>query len=113
MTFIYAFDAKTGMSSVTPDSRGHGSVSETVRVEHGSDGPSPSRAVIEAVADAASVDPVDLADEAGIVLYDHVDLDALDVLVSGTAEATVNVSLSVADYDVSVDATAVVVEPTG
>lgn len=97
------------MSTVTADAPDRRSLSESVRVEHGGDDPSPSRAVIEAVADATSVDPVDLADEAGIVLNEYVDLDALDGLVSGATE--VNVSLSVADYAVSVDATAVVVEP--
>jgi len=45
--------------------RGHEAISETVRVEHGDADLSPSRAVIEAVAGAAGVDPVDLADEAG------------------------------------------------
>ncbi|EMA60217.1 HalOD1 output domain-containing protein [Halorubrum lipolyticum] len=99
------------MSSATADSRGHGRVSEHVRVEHGGAGPSPSRAVIEAVAGAAGIDPIDLGDEAGIVLYDHVEPDALDALVSH-AGTDVDVSLSVAGYEVSVDATAVVVEPT-
>jgi len=99
-----------GMSSATGDSRGHNSISESVRVEHGVGGPSPSRAVVEAVAGAAGVEPVNLADEAGIVLYDHVDLDALDALVGSRPGSDIDVSLSVAGYEVTVDATAVVAE---
>ncbi|ACM58243.1 HalOD1 output domain-containing protein [Halorubrum lacusprofundi] len=100
------------MSSVTAESGGHEAISETVRVEHGDADLSPSRAVIEAVAGAAGVDPVDLADEAGVVLYDYVDLDALDTLVAGHSGSGVDISLSVAGYEVSVDATAAVAERT-
>ncbi|WP_128903946.1 HalOD1 output domain-containing protein [Halorubrum amylolyticum] len=100
------------MSSVTSNSPGGESGSEAVRVEHGDDdGPAPSHAVVEAVAGAAGVDPIDLADEAGILLYDHIDLEALDALVASHSGADLGVSLSVADYEVSVDATAVVAEP--
>jgi len=102
------------MSSVPAESREHGSntgpASESIRVEHGDRGPSPSRAVIEVVAGAAGVEPVDLADEAGIVLYDHVDLDALDALVAGRPESDIDISVSVAGYEVTVDATAAVAE---
>ncbi|WP_200530923.1 HalOD1 output domain-containing protein [Halorubrum sp. LN27] len=102
------------MSSAPAEPRGHGAnsgaVPETVRVEHGDDGPAPSRAVVEAVAGAAGVEPVDLADEAGIVLYDHVDLDALDALVASRHGGDIDVTLSVAGYEVTVDATAVVAE---
>ncbi|PHQ38052.1 hypothetical protein DJ69_13710 [Halorubrum persicum] len=100
------------MSSATTNARGHESVSEAVRVEHSDDGVSPSRAVVEAVSDPAGVEPVDLADEAGIVLYEHVDLDALDTLVASHPEVDLDVSLSVAGYAVSVDATAAVVQPS-
>ena len=98
------------MSSATADSRGHGSVSEAVRVEHDDPGTSPSRAVVEAVAGVAGVEPVDLADEVGIVLYDHFDLDALDRLVASHPGADIDISLSVAGYEVSVSSTAVVAE---
>ncbi|WP_123620009.1 HalOD1 output domain-containing protein [Halorubrum sp. CSM-61] len=98
------------MSSVTSNSRGEESAPEAVRVEHGDGGLSPSHAVVEALAGVAGVDPVDLADEAGIFLYDHVDLEALDELVAGQRGADLFVSLSVDDYEISVDATAVVAE---
>ncbi len=100
------------MSSVTSKSRGHESVSDPVRVEHGGAGLSPKRAVIEAVAGAAGVEPTNLGDEAGIVLYEHIDLDALDALVAGAHGTDPFVSFSVAGYEVTVNATAAVAERT-
>jgi len=98
------------MSSVTSDARDHESVSEAVRVEHGDDGPSPSHAVVEALAGVVGVDPTDLADEAGICLYDHVDLDAVDELAAGHRGADLRVSFSVGDFEISVGSSAVVAE---
>ena len=74
---------------------------ETARVRHGGDGPAPSLAVVEAIAALAGVDSTDLSEEDG-VLYDHVDPDALDALIAGRPEGDVEVSLSVAGYDVRV-----------
>ena len=54
---------------------------------------------------------MDLASEAGIILYEHVDLEALDTLVASHSDVDLDVSLSVAGYAVSVDATAAVVRP--
>ncbi|WP_435096475.1 HalOD1 output domain-containing protein [Halorubrum sp. N11] len=102
------------MSDATSNSRGNESVTEAVAeavsIEYGDNGLSPSRAVVEAVAAAAGVEPADLSDETGIVLYDYVDPDALDALVASHREAGLDVSMSLADYDVSVNATAVVAE---
>ncbi|WP_049906385.1 HalOD1 output domain-containing protein [Halorubrum tebenquichense] len=89
------------MSSVTREPSDSGSMSETARVRHGSGGPSPSLAVVEAIADLAGVEPADLSDE-GVVLYEHVDPDALNAIVSGRSDADVDVSLTVAGYDVRV-----------
>ncbi|QAU13399.1 hypothetical protein EKH57_12120 [Halorubrum sp. BOL3-1] len=89
------------MSSVTAESNDCASISETARVPHGDDGLSPSLAVVEAIADLAGVEPADLSDE-GVVLYEHVDPDALNALVSGRSDADVDVSLTVAGYDVRV-----------
>jgi len=97
------------MSSATARSGGHGPTSETVRVEHDGDDISPSLAVVEGIADLADVEPVDLADEAGIVLYEHVDPDALDSIVNARLSDSVNVSFTVASYEVSVDDADVVV----
>lgn len=95
------------MSSATVGSTGHGPVSGTIRVEYHRTDITPSLAVVEAIADLAGVEPTALADEAGIVLYDHVDPDALDALVTGSRD--VDVSFTVAGYDVTVDDTDVVV----
>ncbi|GAA0532068.1 HalOD1 output domain-containing protein [Halorubrum ejinorense] len=90
------------MSSATAGSSDSGSVPETARVRHGGDGPAPSLAVVEAIADLAGVEPADLLEEEGVVLYDHVDPDALDAVVAGRPDSDVDVSLSVAGYDVTV-----------
>lgn len=62
----------------------------------------PSTAVIDAVADAADVDPADL----GTPLYDVIDPDALDNLFSdrhnGMPRANGHVSFSLLGYDVTV-----------
>ncbi|WP_049906596.1 HalOD1 output domain-containing protein [Halorubrum aidingense] len=97
------------MSSATVDLGDNEPAVETVRVEHGGDDRSPSLAVVKAIADLAGVEPADLATEANVVLYDHVDPDALDALVAGRSDATVDVSLTVAGYHVDIDATDVVV----
>ncbi|WP_096394366.1 HalOD1 output domain-containing protein [Halorubrum trapanicum] len=89
------------MSSATAGSSDSGSAPETTRVRHGGDGPAPSLAVVEAIAELAGVDPTDLP-EAGVVLYDHVDPDALNALVAGRSDSDVDVSLTVAGYDVRV-----------
>ena len=89
------------MSSATAGTTDSGTIPETARVRHGGDGPAPSIAVVEAIAALAGVDSVDLS-EAGVVLYDHVDPDALDALVADRPDGDVEVSLSVAGYDVRV-----------
>ncbi|GAA0725619.1 hypothetical protein J2744_000979 [Halorubrum trapanicum] len=86
------------MRSVPTEPNDSDSVPETTRVPHGGDGPSPSLAVVEAIADLAGVDPGDLHED-GAVLYEHVDPDAL---VSGGSGDDIDVSLTVAGYDVRV-----------
>ncbi|PSQ54659.1 hypothetical protein BRD22_11840 [Halobacteriales archaeon SW_8_68_21] len=89
------------MSTAASEPTESGSVSETARVCHGDDGPSPSLAVVEAIADLVGVEPIDLSDE-GLVLYEHVDTDALNALVSDRSDADVDVSLTIAGYDIRV-----------
>jgi hypothetical protein len=79
-----------------------------VRVTHGGDDRSPSLAVVEALADAAGVAPEALGDEVGLVLYDHVDPDALDALVANRPDGDFAVSFAVGEYDVRVDPDAAV-----
>ena len=108
-SLIYTADPETDMSRVTRGGKVEASGAGEVRVTHGSAGRPPSRAVAEAVAELVGVEPAELAAEAGIVLYDYVDSDAL---VGKRAESAVDVSLTVADYEVSVDATAAVARPS-
>jgi len=96
------------MSSVPTSASNAGSLSEPVRVSHGRNDRSPSRAVVEALADLAGVATDALAAETGIVLYDHVDPDALDALVEHRPDGEIALSFSVDEYDVRVDRDAVV-----
>ena len=89
------------MSSVPTEATDSRSTPETARVPHGGGGSSPSLAVVEAIADLAGVDPTDLPEE-GVVLYEHVDPDALNALVAGRPDADVDVALTVAGYEVRV-----------
>jgi hypothetical protein len=100
-----------GMSSVPTSASDAGSLRGAVRVAHGPDDRSPSRAVVEALADLAGVEPTALADEADIVLYDHVDSDALDSLVGRGPDGDITLSFTVAEYDVRVDPDEVVARP--
>jgi len=99
------------MSSILTHDSTAGSLSGPVRVAHDRDGRSASSAVVEAVAGLAGVDPDALADEAGIVLYDHVDPDALDSLVEHRSDGGFALSFSVAKYDVWVDGREAVARP--
>ncbi|SMO58642.1 HalOD1 output domain-containing protein [Halorubrum cibi] len=91
------------MSNATTDVSDAGSRSEPVRVPHGRGDRSPVLAVADAVADLAGVDPDALGEEAGIVLCDHVDPDALAALVTHCPDGDVALSFSVGEYDVRVD----------
>ncbi|OYR56502.1 HalOD1 output domain-containing protein [Halorubrum halodurans] len=99
------------MSSVTTNVSDAGSPSESVRIAHGHDERLPSLAVVEALADLAGVNPNGLGDEAGIVLYDHVDPDALDRLVTHRSDGDVDLSFTVGAYEVRVDSDEVVARP--
>lgn len=61
----------------------------------------PSIAVLRALAAVEGVPPTDLHTEAGITLYDTVDLEALDALV--THESDVSVSFRVGEYVVLIE----------
>jgi len=109
--FIYTGYLTTAMSSATLGPNEEMSGAGAVRVTHGADERLPSRAVVEAVAELAGVGPAELADETGIVLYDYVDPDALNAMVGSRSDSSVDVSLTVGDYAVSVDEMAAVARP--
>jgi hypothetical protein len=100
------------MSSVSINDSTVGSLPESIRVTHSRDGRSPSLAVVEAVAALAGVTPNRLADEAGIVLYDHINPDALNALVRDNPGVEVSLSFTVDAYDVCVEPDEVVVRHT-
>lgn len=66
-------------------------------MERGGDGPAPSRVVIEKLADADGVEPVELEPPLGTVI----DTDALDRLFA-TRSAAGRVTFRYCDYDVTV-----------
>lgn len=100
------------MSSVQTDVSHTSPLPGPVRIAHGRTDRSPSGAVVEALADLAGVDPGALADEAGVVLYDHVDPDALDAFVAHRSDGEFSLSFSVGEYGVRVDREAVVARVT-
>lgn len=61
---------------------------------------SPSVAVLEAIAAVEGVSPTDLHTDHNITLYDSVDLEALDALLTHDSEVTV--SFTVDDYRVHI-----------
>ncbi|MFO8116333.1 MAG: HalOD1 output domain-containing protein [Halorubrum sp.] len=97
------------MSSAPTSDSDTGSLSEVTRVSHRCDDRTPSLAIVEAIADLTGVEPGALAHDAGIVLYDHVDPDAIDTLVAHHPDSGVDLSFTVDEYDVRVDPDEVVV----
>ena len=58
-------------------------------------------AIIEAIADIEGVDPAELPTKRNFVLYDYVNTEALDRLV--TTGSAIAISLVVGDYRVRID----------
>lgn len=69
-----------------------------VESQYGEDVP-PSIAIVRSIAVIEDVDPIDSPTDLGLTLHDHVDLEALDQLVSG---ATTSTSITV-DFTVDSD----------
>ena len=63
----------------------------------------PSSAVIEAISDVENTDPIDLS----VTLFEHIDPEALDALV--TNDSRVTVSFTVGDYQVHIEGNSVVI----
>jgi hypothetical protein len=72
----------------------------------------PSTAVIEAIAAVEDTDSIGLSGEYGITLYEHVDTDALDRLVSTERTTDIEVTIGVDDYTVWVNPDRVLVAHT-
>ncbi|MFC7239155.1 HalOD1 output domain-containing protein [Saliphagus sp. GCM10025317] len=86
---------------------GHNADDGSVREEYDWSVTRPSIAVIDAVAHAEDVEITDVSSALDTTLYERVDPDALDTLVS--ASDHVSISFSVADYDVQIEGDEVVV----
>ncbi|RQH02584.1 HalOD1 output domain-containing protein [Natrarchaeobius oligotrophus] len=61
----------------------------------------PSFAVVDTIAGLEGVDPVDLSTAFGTTLFDHVDPESLDTLV--TADGNVSIAFPIDDYFVRID----------
>lgn len=80
---------------------------DQIRVEHQHDADTPpSIAIVEAIAAIENIDPTDFQANLGIRLYDQIDPEALNRLITGTSDgATVTVDLTLHDdqqYDVRI-----------
>lgn len=76
-----------------------GSSDDDIRVENGYDAETPpSIAIVKAIAAIEDVDPVDSRTDLGIRLYDQIDPEALNRLVTDNGDvATVTVDLTIHD----------------
>ncbi|MFC7216240.1 HalOD1 output domain-containing protein [Saliphagus sp. GCM10025334] len=81
--------------------------SGSVREEYDCSVTRPSIAVIDAVAHAEDVEITDVSDALDTTLFDQVDPDALDALVSSSDH--VSVAFSVDDYEVQIEGDEIVV----
>ena len=73
---------------------------DRLRVRHDWSTTPPSVAVVTAVAAREDVDPLEVRTELGSTLYDHVDPEALDALVTGGG---VSISFRFDGYDCHID----------
>lgn len=85
---------------------------ELTEVEYDRLSKPPSTAVVEAIASVEDTDPAALSDEYGVTLYDHVDPDALDRLVSAEHTSDIEITLGLDGYTVWVTPAKVLVAHT-
>lgn len=100
------------MSDVGPDADADGPSKDpiVVRTDYDWSATAPSTAIVEAIAAAEDVDPVALATDEGTPLYEHVDPDALDALVTDQRANRVAMSLTIDGYTVRIADTELIVE---
>ena len=61
----------------------------------------PSMAVIDAIASVENTEPTDVVEELDTTLFDHVDPEALDALITG--DNPVSISFTIDEYEVRFD----------
>jgi len=81
--------------------------SESVQSQYDWSNSTPSEAVINAIASLEGVEPTALPVELGTTLYDHVDPDALNTLVTGDNPHTI--SFIVDEYKIQIDGNTMVI----
>lgn len=84
------------------DSSGVDREDSVVEIAYNDGSPSPSTAVIEAIASLEDVCPVELSTSDRITISDHVDPDALDRLLTDDAKDTVEISFDIDVYTVRI-----------
>jgi uncharacterized protein (UPF0264 family) len=102
------------MDDVEQDGNDGGSAGDAriVRTECDWSVTAPSTVLVEAIAAVEDVDPVDQAADGGDPLYEHVDPDALDSLVTDQRPNGLTMALNVNGYGVRITDTELIVEPT-
>jgi hypothetical protein len=86
-----------------PERRPHGEVDGVVEfsgTENNWSDADPSTAAIEAIASIEGSDPLDLGASGETILYDNIDPDALDKLVTSGQENNIAITFTIADYTV-------------
>lgn len=76
-------------------------MTSSVHTKHDWSTTKPSIAVIDAIATLENVDPVDLSTILETTLFDHINPDALNSLV--TKESTISISFSIDEYLIRID----------
>lgn len=83
------------------------SYSNSVQSQYDWSNVNPSIAVIDAISSMMNVDPTTLSKETGTTLFDHVDPEALDTLV--TDDEPVSISFTVDEYRIRIEGSELVV----
>lgn len=83
-----------------------------VRRDHDWAATAPSTAIVEAIAAAEGVDSVALATDEDTPLYEYVDPDALNALVTDQRANGVTLTVTIGGYSVRIAGTELTIEPT-
>ncbi|WP_425601062.1 HalOD1 output domain-containing protein [Halosolutus halophilus] len=67
----------------------------------------PSIAIIDAIATLENVEPIELSTVLDTTLFDHVDPESLDTLL--TADGNISISFTIGEYTVQIDGNTLVV----
>lgn len=98
---------------VTGDEEGNsGPVSDGIRTECDWTTTDPSVAIVEAIAAIEGTDPLDFSGNQGLVLQDHVDVDALDRLLGDDRRNVRDLTVEIGGYTVRITAEELLVVPT-